>query len=87
LVNEIVYAHPLPPITMKGIQREIVPYAVDGLTLGVDHKSRVLSEHISGLDLHLDMSRLEPADRLRVRTALKEAIDALDETLPETAGS
>lgn len=33
------------------------------------------------------MSRLEPADRLRVRTALKEAIAALDETLPETAGS
>ncbi|NKF34677.1 adenylate/guanylate cyclase domain-containing protein, partial [Pseudomonas sp. BGM005] len=29
LVNEIVAAHPLPPITMKGIQREIVPYAVD----------------------------------------------------------
>ncbi|MGX9988736.1 adenylate/guanylate cyclase domain-containing protein [Rhizobium sp. WSM1274] len=87
LVNEIVDAHPLPPITMKGIQREIVPYAVDGLTLGADHKSRVLSEHLSGLDLHLDMSRLEPADRLRVRTALKEAIAALDETLPETAGS
>ena len=81
LVNEIVDAHPLPPITMKGIQREIVPYAVDGLKLGADHTSRVLSEHLSGLDLHLDMSRLEPADRLRVRTALKEAIAALDETL------
>ncbi|MBY5364629.1 adenylate/guanylate cyclase domain-containing protein [Rhizobium leguminosarum] len=87
LVDEIVDAHPLPPITMKGIQREIVPYAVDGLTLGADHKSRVLSEHLSGLDLHLDMSRVEPADRLRVRTALREAIAALDETLPETAGS
>jgi adenylate cyclase len=87
LVNEIVDAHPLPPITMKGIQREIVPYAVDGLTLGTDHKSRVLSEHLSGLDLHLDMSRLEPADRLRVRTALKEAIAALDEAAPEPARS
>ncbi|MBY3389077.1 adenylate/guanylate cyclase domain-containing protein [Rhizobium laguerreae] len=87
LVNEIVDAHPLPPITMKGIQREIVPYGVDGLTLGADHKSRVLSEHLSGLDLHLDISRLEPADRLRVRTALKEAIAALDEAQPEAAGS
>lgn len=53
---------------------------VDGLTLGADHKSRVLSEH-------LDMSRVESADRLRVRTALKEAIAALDEAAPEPAGS
>ncbi|MBB3392244.1 adenylate cyclase [Rhizobium sp. BK275] len=85
LVKDIVDAHPLPPITMKGIQREIVPYAVDGLMLGTDHKSRVLSEHLAGLDLHLDMARLEPADRSRVIAALKEAIAALDETKPETA--
>ncbi|ANP87213.1 hypothetical protein BA011_16770 [Rhizobium leguminosarum] len=52
-----------------------------------DHKNRVLSEHLFGLDLHLDMSRLEPADRLRVRTALKEVIAALDEAAPEPAGS
>nr|WP_245355326.1 adenylate/guanylate cyclase domain-containing protein [Rhizobium leguminosarum] len=87
LVNEIVDAHPLPPITMKGIQREIVPYAVDGLTIGADHKSRILSEHLAGLDLHLDMSLLEPADRLRVRTALREAIAALDEVASGAAGS
>jgi len=87
LVKDIVDAHPLPPITMKGIQREIVPYAVDGLMLGNDHKSRVLSEHLAGLDLHLDMARLEPADRSRVIAALKEAIAALDETKPETARS
>lgn len=87
LVKDIVDAHPLPPITMKGIQREIVPYAVDGLMLGADHKSRVLSEHLAGLDLHLDMARLEPADRSRVLAALREAIAALDETKPETARS
>ncbi len=87
LVKDIVDAHPLPPITMKGIQREIVPYAVDGLMLGADHKSRVLSEHLAGLDLHLDMARLEPGDRSRVIAALKEAIAALDETKPETARS
>ncbi|MGO4197269.1 adenylate/guanylate cyclase domain-containing protein [Rhizobium sp. YAF28] len=83
LVKDIVDAHPLPPITMKGIQREIVPYAVDGLMLGADHKSRILSEHLAGLDLHLDTARLEPADRSRVIAALKEAIAALDETKPE----
>ncbi|MBB3658205.1 adenylate cyclase [Rhizobium sp. BK650] len=87
LVKDIVDAHPLPPITMKGIQREIVPYAVDGLMLGADHKNRILSEHLAGLDLHLDIARLEPADRARVLAALKEAIAALDEMKPETARS
>jgi len=53
--------------------------------LGADHKSRVLSEHLAGLDLHLDTARLEPADRARVVATLKEAIAALDETKPEKA--
>ena len=31
LVRDLVRAHPLPAITMKGISREVVPYAVEGL--------------------------------------------------------
>ena len=31
LVRDIIVAHELPPITMKGISREVVPYAVDGV--------------------------------------------------------
>ena len=75
LVQDIVVASPLAPITMKGIRREVVPYEVDAL---MDQKGRILSEHVSGLDLHLDLGRLVPAERLRVREALREAMAALD---------
>ncbi len=79
LVKDIVDATPLPPITMKGIQREIVPYAVNGLLLGEDHAIRVMSEHFSGLDLHLDLGQLDPTERARVRAALAEAMAVIDE--------
>jgi adenylate cyclase len=86
LVQDVVQAHPLPAITMKGIQREVVPYAVTGLTNGENHKAYVLSEHFAGLDLDLDIRRLELTDRLRVRTALKDALAALEEPRPDPAG-
>ena len=44
----------------------------------MDQKGRILSEHVAGLDLHLDLGRLVPAERLRVREALREAMAALD---------
>ncbi len=34
LVQDIVVAHPLAPIRVKGISREVVPYVVDGLCEG-----------------------------------------------------
>lgn len=78
LVQDIVEAHPLPAIRMKGIHRKIVPYAVDGLLAEGDGKARILSEHLAGLDLHLDMARMEPAERQRVRAVLENAMAALD---------
>jgi adenylate cyclase len=77
LVKDIVDATPLAPITMKGIHREVVPYAVNGL-LGADQNLRVLSEHFAGLDLHLDVAKLDPDERARVRAALAEAMAAID---------
>ncbi len=79
LVQDIVSAHPLPAITMKGISRAVIPYAVDGLLSGSDRTARILSEHISGLDLHLDLSQVESGETARARAALVEAIAALDE--------
>ncbi|OLP61011.1 adenylate cyclase [Xaviernesmea oryzae] len=78
LVADIVIAHPLPPITMKGIPREVVPYAVEGL-VDLGEGSRILSEHVTGLDLHLDLGRLEPGERSRAHSALKAAIDAIEQ--------
>jgi class 3 adenylate cyclase len=87
LVQDIVEAHPLPPITMKGISREIVPYEVEGLLAGADGKVRILSEHLAGLDLHLDLGQLAPGERLRVREALNEALAALDAAGAERASA
>jgi len=78
LVQDIVDAHVLPPITMKGIQREVVPYSIDGLLAGADGNALILSEHLAGLDLHLDIGQLDPEAKLRARKALASAMAALD---------
>jgi adenylate cyclase len=87
LVQDIVVASPLPPITMKGIRHEVVPYEVEGLVSGADKRTRILSEHLNGLDLHLDLGQLAPAEHARVREALREAMAALDATGQKAAGT
>jgi adenylate cyclase len=77
-VQDIVIARKLAPITMKGISREIVPYVVEGLADEHERQARILSEHVEGLDLHLDMSRFDAAQARRARTALQEALRALE---------
>lgn len=78
LVQDIVVASPLPPITMKGITRQVVPYAVEALLDSENRNAQILSEHTAGMDLYLDIGRIAPADRPRAREALAEAIAALD---------
>src|SRR5262245_63317901 len=50
LVRDILVAHALPPITMKGISREVVPYAVQGMLDALGQKVEIFSEHMTGLD-------------------------------------
>lgn len=78
LVQDMVSAHPLPPITMKGISREIVPYAVEGVITGSDHQTRILSEHMVGLDLDLDLEQIRGEAADQARAALLAALRALD---------
>ena len=59
LVRDIVRAHPLPPITMKGISREVVPYAVDGLVGEIEQRAQVISEHATGVDIFLDLDAMD----------------------------
>ena len=54
LVRRIAIAHPLPPITMKGISRDVIPYAVDGMLDASGAKVQIFSEHMTGLDFYLD---------------------------------
>ena len=78
LVREVVRARPLAPITMKGISREVVPYAVDGLVGDLPQRSNVISEQSRGVELFLDLDVIEPGSVARTRELLKEALTALE---------
>ncbi|MGO4572863.1 adenylate/guanylate cyclase domain-containing protein [Microvirga sp. 2TAF3] len=78
LVRDLVRAMPLKPITIKGIAREIVPYAVEGFVGELAERSRVISENVTGLDLFLDLDALGEDATERARRRLTEALAALD---------
>ena len=74
-----MHARPLPPITIKGISREIMPYVVEGLAAESERAAPVFSEHATGLDLFLDVNAMDDGSAERVRGILRDAIAALDE--------
>jgi class 3 adenylate cyclase len=78
LVSDIIAAHPLPPITMKGISREVVPYAVDNVSESGSEQTHVVVERMPGLDFYLDPSVVRLGDTERVRSVLNEALASLD---------
>jgi adenylate cyclase len=78
LVRNILVAHALPPITMKGISREVVPYAVEGMLDAADQKIDIFNEHMTGLDFYLNPSMVNSSSAERIRTVLQDAISALE---------
>jgi class 3 adenylate cyclase len=77
LSNEVVTAHPLPAITMKGISREVIPYSVDNV-LDTAAKGDVIVERSAGLDFYLDPSALDAQGVDRIRSVLNDALATLD---------
>jgi adenylate cyclase len=78
LVRDILVAHALPPITMKGISREVVPYAVEGMLDAMGQKIEIFSEHMMGLDFYLDPSMVTVGSAEQIRALLQKAIAALE---------
>jgi class 3 adenylate cyclase len=78
LVRDILVAHALPAITMKGISREVVPYAVEGMLDAMGQKVEIFSEHMTGLDFYLDPSMVNVGSAERIRAVLQKAIAALE---------
>ena len=78
LVRDVVRAHPLPPITMKGISREVVPYAVDGLA-GDEKRQHVISEQAAGVEIFVDFDVIDHESIERTRRLLQDALTTLDE--------
>jgi adenylate cyclase len=77
LVRDLVRAHPLEPIKMKGISRAVVPYAVEGLLGDLAQRDQVISEHATGLDLFVDLAALDEEGAQRAKKRLSEALLAL----------
>jgi class 3 adenylate cyclase len=84
LVSDVVAAHRLSPITMKGISREVVPFAVDKLLESSGEKGDVVVERTAGLDLYLDPSNIDSHEAGRIRSILTDALAALDRRQSQT---
>jgi class 3 adenylate cyclase len=76
-VRDMVRARPLPAIAMKGISREVVPYAVEGLLGDLAQRPQVISEHATGLDFFLDLEAIDDKAAERAKQRLAEALLAL----------
>jgi class 3 adenylate cyclase len=77
LVRDLVRAAPLAPISMKGISRDVVPYSVEGLLGELAQRSQVISEHVTGLDLFLDLEAMDEKALDRAQKRLAEALIAV----------
>jgi class 3 adenylate cyclase len=78
LVREIVAARALQKITVKGVNRAVVPYVVEGVLDEAGRKIEIFSEHMTGLDFYLDPRAVDAAALGRIRETLRNAIAALD---------
>jgi len=77
LVRDMLRARPLPPITMKGISREVIPYAVEETLLEGDARPPVINARIAGLDVFLDLEAMDEKAVERARGVLEGALAAL----------
>ena len=78
LVRDTVVARALPPITMKGISREVIPYLVSGVLDATGKNVRVFSEHVTGLDFYFNAGMIDSAKAPHIRI-LQGALKALDD--------
>jgi len=84
LVRDMVRARPIAPIQMKGINREVVPYVVEGLVEDMQQRANVISEHATGVDLFIDLEVIDTAAAQRTKKVLQEALAALEANTKRT---
>jgi class 3 adenylate cyclase len=77
LVSDMVRAKALESITLKGIGRPIVPYAVERAESEGEVAQSVITEHTPGLDLFLDMRAVNSATAAHIARALEGALAAV----------
>lgn len=78
LIREVVSAHALPTISVKGINRPILPYVVDAMLDETGTWMEKFSAHTTGVDFYLDPNAIDADSATRIRGVLQDAIKALD---------
>lgn len=78
LIHDMVQAKAMPPITMKGISREVVPYAVIGLVNKSEKSPSLINELGAGLSLVMDLDAMDHSAARHARERLETAIRAID---------
>jgi class 3 adenylate cyclase len=77
LVREMIRARPQAPITMKGISREVIPYAVETALYTADSPPPVINARVAGLDVFLDLEAMDEMARERAKSVLESALAAI----------
>ena len=77
LVRDVVVAQQLNPIAMKGISREVNPYAIRSVLDSTGKSVEVFSEHLAGLDFYFNAGMIDSTDAKHVRNVLEDALKAL----------
>jgi adenylate cyclase len=78
LARDEIAARALPPIRMKGISREVIPYVVSGVLDSTGKNVQVFSEHMTGLDFYFNASMIDSTKAPHIRELLQDALKALD---------
>ena len=77
LVQDVVRTRRLDPIRVKGINRDVVPYTVEGMAEGEGALAGVFNAYGSGMNVFIDVDMLDEADGQRLKGTLQNAIAAL----------
>jgi len=91
LVQDMVIAKRLPPITMKGISREVMPYLVEAM-VSEGGATSVIREQQNGVSIFIDPSVIEAQDIQRIKDMIAAAVARAEERVvargptPDAAG-
>ncbi len=76
LVQDLVRTKKLEPVRVKGINRDVVPYVVEGEAEEVQ-AAAVFKEYGSGMNVFIDVEMLDASDAQRLHGTLQNAVIAL----------
>ncbi|MEP3045834.1 MAG: adenylate/guanylate cyclase domain-containing protein [Roseibium sp.] len=78
LVSDLVQASAMDPIQLKGISRDVVPYKVDDIHPEIADESKdIFTVTTEGVQIFLDLERLEPEEAERTEQSLEIMLEAI----------